>query len=146
MDPYRLIFVTPAHVSSPFYLQYLNVTSDGYILAEWHIYAGGPKYCKYNMSLIERAVGAAVNWSRRTGIPTWVGAWRPYWVPKKEREKYVCSTQNTIAFSKAMVSALKGAGIPYDINADEWFFDIANLTWYSPGRDVLRVILHPSST
>ena len=40
IDPYRLVFVTPARVSSPFYLKYLNVTNDGYTLAEWHIYAG----------------------------------------------------------------------------------------------------------
>jgi len=147
IDPHRIVFVTPAHVSSPFYLQYLNVTNDGYTLAEWHIYAGGPKHCTYNMSLIKKAVKAAMNWSRRTGIPTWVGAWRPYWVPKKKvQSKYVCSTQDIMAFSKAMASELNGAGIPYDVNADAWFFDIANLTWYSQGQEVLPVLLHPSST
>ena len=46
-------------------------------------------------------------------------------------------------FSKAMASALSKAGIPYDINSDVHFFDIASLTWYQSQESVLKVILRP---
>ncbi|WP_099211281.1 glycoside hydrolase family 5 protein [Thermococcus henrietii] len=145
IDPYRLVFVTPVRVSSPFYLNYLNVTNDGYTLAEWHVYAGGPKHCTYNMTLIESAINAALNWSKKTGIPTWVGAWRPFWFSKKDKSVQ-CPIQADEDFGKVMASALWNAGIPYDINADVWFFNIENLTWYQDRLPVLRVVLHPSSS
>ncbi|NJE48188.1 cellulase family glycosylhydrolase [Thermococcus sp. 9N3] len=145
IDPYRLVFVTPARVSSPFYLKYLNVTNDGYTLAEWHIYAGGPKHCTYNMTLIESAINASLAWSKETGIPTWVGAWRPFWFSKKDRSVQ-CPIQADVDFGKIMASALWNAGIPYDINADVWFFNIENLTWYRDRLPVLRAVLHPSSS
>jgi len=145
IDPYRLVFVTPARVSSPFYLKYLNVTDDGYTLAEWHIYAGGPKHCTYNMTLIESAINASINWSERTGIPTWVGAWRPFWFSKKDRS-IQCPIQADVKFARVMSSALWSAGIPYDVNADVWFFNIENLTWYQDRLPVLNAILHPSSS
>ena len=145
IDPYRLVFVTPARVSSPFYLKYLNVTNDGYTLAEWHIYAGGPKHCTYNMTLIESAINASLAWSKGTGIPTWVGAWRPFWFSKKDKSVQ-CPIQADVDFGKVMASALWNAGIPYDINADVWFFNIENLTWYRDRLPVLKAVLHPSSS
>ncbi|WP_297514488.1 hypothetical protein [Thermococcus sp.] len=47
-----------------------------------------------------------------------------------------------------MASALWNAGIPYDINADVWFFNIENLTWYQDigGLPVLKAVLHSSSS
>jgi len=145
IDPYRLIFVTPAWVSKPFYLDKLNVTNDHYILAEWHIYAGGPRKCTYNVSYINAAVETAVNWSRKTGIPTWVGAWRPQWYPHKNKKGIVkgapCPEDVVMNFSRVMVNTLNSAGIPYDINADTRFFDIDNLTWYKSQEKLLALIL-----
>ncbi len=147
VDPYRIVFVTPADVSSPFCLNELNVTNDGYTLVEWHIYAGGPKYCTYNEGYIEEAVSAVLNWSKRTGIPTWLGAWRPTVYPRISGRSPTpsCPVGLELAFSRAMVSALSKAGIPYDINADTRFFDIETLTWYPSEREVLEIILryHP---
>ncbi len=138
IDPYRLVFVTPAGISSPFYLKDLNITNDGFTLVEWHIYAGGPKHCTYNETLIRKAVSQALNWSRKTGIPTWVGAWRPFWPLKNGTP---CRENLTLKFSNFMASSLSEAGISYDVNSDAWFFNIANLTWKNV--DVLKAILHP---
>ncbi len=144
IDPYRLVFVTPPYTSSPSHLNDLNVTNDGYTLAEWHIYASGPKGCTYNGSYIEKAITSALNWSRKTGIPTWFGAWRPNCYPKAgEGNGPLCSMEVELNFSKAMASALSKAGIPYDINSDVHFFDIASLTWYQSQENVLKVILRP---
>ncbi|WP_297521102.1 cellulase family glycosylhydrolase [Thermococcus sp.] len=143
IDPYRLVFVTPPYTSSPFHLNDLNVTNDGYTLAEWHIYASGPKGCTYNGSYIEKAIASALNWSRKTGIPTWFGAWRPNYYPKNGKGNGPCPLEVELNFSRAMVSALSKAGIPYDINSDVHFFDIASLTWYQSQESVLKVILRP---
>ncbi len=144
IDPYRLVFVTPPYTSSPFYLSDLNVTNDGYTLTEWHIYASGPKGCTYNKSYIEKAISSALNWSRKTGIPTWFGAWRPNCYPKAGGGNGpLCSMEVELNFSKAMVSALSKVEIPYDINSDVHFFDISSLRWYQSQEEVLGVILHP---
>ena len=146
IDPHRLIFITPAYTSSPFHLNELNVTNDGYTLVEWHIYASGPKGCSYNESYIEEATSTAFTWSKRKGIPTWLGAWRPNFYPKGERRngRPLCPMVLQLNFTRAMVSALSRAGIPYDINSDVHFFDIANLTWYESQEKPLRLfsILH----
>ncbi len=145
IDPHRLIFITPAYTSSPFHLNELNVTNDGYTLVEWHIYASGPKGCSYNESYIEEATSTAFTWSKRKGIPTWFGAWRPNFYPKGGRRngRPLCPMVLQLNFTRAMVSALSRAGIPYDINSDVHFFDIANLTWYESQEKTLEIILHP---
>ena len=132
ISPHRIVMVTPARLSSPFELKYLNV-SGKYIIAEWHIYAGGPKKRGFNRTLIESAVKTAVEWSKKTGIPTWVGAWRPL-RPGVNETVY-------LKFTKFMSGILKKNNIPYDINADEWFFNAENLTWQR--EDLLRVVLDP---
>ncbi len=144
-DPYRIVIITPAHVSKPSYLQYLNVSNDNYTLAEWHIYAGGPRHCSYNISFINLSIQTAQNWSNNTGIPTWVGAWRPFWVSKKDKNVQ-CPLQKDVEFSKVMVSHLKKAEIPYDINADSWFFNIKNLTWYANRTEILNIVLNDSKS
>ncbi|WP_297421227.1 cellulase family glycosylhydrolase [Thermococcus sp.] len=148
IDPYRLVFVTPPYTSSPFYLNDLHVTNDGYTLAEWHIYASGPKKCAYNESYIENAISSALNWSRKTGIPTWFGAWRPncYLKGGGNGNEPLCPMGLELNFTRTMVSALSKAGIPYDINADVHFFDISNLTWYKSQEKALEIILHPQRT
>jgi len=148
IDPYRLVFVTPPYTSSPFYLNELNVTNDGYTLAEWHIYASGPKGCSYNESYIEEALSAALSWSKKTAIPTWLGAWRPnsYHKGGKRGEEASCPMELELNFTKVMVSALSKAGIPYDVNSDVHFFNITCLKWYGNQEEALELILHPQRT
>jgi len=140
IDPKRIIIITPAHVSKPSYLKYLNISNDGYLLAEWHIYAGGPKHGMYNATYINESIELALNWSNKTKIPTWVGAWRPYWISKKDKE-IQSSIDEDIKFSKFMVQSLQNAGIPYDINADSGFFNIENLSWIKDREIILNIIL-----
>ena len=143
-DPYRIVFVTPAGRSKPDYLQYLNVTNDGYILVEWHIYAGGPSEsgtdCVYNESYINQTLSTALNWTKETGIPTWQGAWRANCYPNGGTDAE-CSMDLEINFTKAMVSAYAGVDLPYDVNADTKFFDISTLTWYDSQEEALNIIL-----
>jgi len=142
IDPHRIIIVTPAKVSSPFYLKYLNVSNDGYIMAEWHIYAGGPKHCTYNLSLIKNVIATAKNWSNKTKIPLWFGAWRPYWISKKNKTM-PCSIKSIENFTKVMSKLLKKNKIPNDINADVLFFNIENLTWIPSRQPILEIVLDP---
>jgi len=156
IDRYRILIVTPAHVSSPFYLKYLKVRWDPYMIAEWHIYAGGPTPLKrggpYNETFIREAVEAAVSWSREHGIPTWVGAWRPVRLPKHGIKQHypdgapkgIYPMSVDIKFAKVMVEALKSAGIPYDVNADALYFNIKDLKWYPSQEPLLKVILQES--
>ena len=143
IDPYRIIIVTPPWRSSPLHLDELNITNDGYIMAEWHIYAGGPKGCSFNMTYIEQSVQAALQWSRKTGVPTWMGAWRPndYPKPSGKNPKPLCPLNLEENFTKTMVSYLTEANIPYDINSDTKFFNIENLTWYNTQRKILQIII-----
>ncbi|ADD09279.1 cellulase family glycosylhydrolase [Candidatus Aciduliprofundum boonei] len=143
-DPYRIVFVTPAGGSKPDYLQDLNVTNNGYILAEWHIYAGGPSEsgtdCVYSKSYINQTLSTALSWTKETGIPTWQGAWRSNCYPNGGTDAE-CNMSLEINFTKAMVSAYAGANLPYDVNADTKFFDISNLTWYKLQEEALDIIL-----
>ncbi len=143
IDPYRIIIVTPPGRSSPFRLDELNITNDEYIMAEWHIYAGGPRGCSYNTTYIEESVQVALQWSQKTGIPTWMGAWRPndYPKPSGKNPKPLCPVSLEENFTRTMVSYLTEANIPYDINSDTKFFDIENLTWYTAQRDILQIIV-----
>jgi len=151
IDRYRIIIVTPANVSKPWALKYLRIPIDQYIIAEWHVFAGGP--CHRNRfvgmevcrSVIQQAVNAALNWSKRTGVPTWVGAWRPNCYPKKGKGRGPILPEDVaIEFSKLMVSELCSRGIPYDVNADTKFFDYYNLSWYPSQRELLNVVLNCS--
>ena len=144
MDPHRIIIVTPPGRSSPLLLDELNITNDGYIMAEWHIYAGGPRGCSYNMTYIEESIQAALTWSRRTGIPTWMGAWRPndYPKPSGKNPRPLCPISLEENFTATMVAQLTRANIPYDVNSDTRFFNIANLTRYSSQERILEIIVN----
>jgi len=144
IDPYRIIIVTPPGRSSPFRLDELNITNDEYIMAEWHIYAGGPKGCSYNTTYIEESIQTALTWSRETGIPTWMGAWRPndYPKPSGKNPRPLCPLSLEENFTRTMVSYLTEANIPYDINSDTKFFNIENLTWYGSQEGILKIIIN----
>ena len=160
IDKYRIIIVTAPHCSSPFYLKYLKLPKDPYIIAEWHIYAKGPcpRRCNscactapepvFDKTLISRAVEAAVNWSRETGIPLWMGAWKPNCYPKHCKEtlpdgapKPLFPPQKALVFVKYMVTQLRQHGIPYDINADQLFFNIEKLEWYPSQKSIIEAVL-----
>ncbi len=145
IDPCRIIIVTPAKVSSPFMLKYLNVTNDGFVMAEWHIYAKGPckrrKYFYYNETLIVNAFKVASEWSNKTGIPTWFGAWRPICPDPLHRGKILGSPPLYMPFIKFMCSQIRKYNIPFAINADSWFFDISSLKWREDTMPILNYLV-----
>ncbi len=141
IDPCRIVIVAPAKASSPFMLKYLNVTNDGYVVAEWHIYAGGP--CKrgritFNSTLIREAVNVVTAWSNETGIPTWEGAWRP--LCPDGRGKILGTPEDYRAFVWNICVALASHHIPFAINADSWFFNINTLEWRSDTAPILNEV------
>ncbi len=157
IDRYRIIIVTaPANISSPFALKYLKIRWDPYIIAEWHIYAGGPCPKRgenssgpvYSREYIKEAVEVAINWSKKTDIPIWMGAWRPNCYPKHVERYYpdgapkgLYTVNQVLPFVKYMTNILCKNHIPFDINADTRFFDIKDLRWYGSQEKILEVIL-----
>lgn len=66
-----------------------------------------------------------MEWQKKTGIPTWVGAWMAG--NYNDGDDY--SVKEQVIFAHFMVSELKKAGIPFAVNADTHFYDRENKTW-----------------
>ncbi len=157
VDKFRVIILTAPDSSSPFHLNELKLPEWGkYIIVEWHVYAGGPCPKKgvkepYNKTLIREAIAAALNWSERTGVPTWVGAWRPNCYLKHGKQKLpdgapegILPEAEALNFTRFMAEELRRAGIPYDINADELFLNYETLNWYPSQERILEAALNPT--
>ena len=155
VDPHRVVIVTaPANRSSPFSLPLLRLPHDPWLAAEWHIYAGGPRpgpHPVYNATLIREAAGFAANWSRETGIPVWMGAWRPNRYPRAAMKHAprlpdgapagIFPVKEVVNFTRLMTGTLCRSGIPFAVNADTKFFDYQGLRWYPSQEPLLRIIL-----
>ena len=154
IDKYRILILTSPNSSSPFNLNQLQIPrGDKYLIAEWHIYAGGPCPKKgglqpYNKTLIVEAIKTAIGWSEKTGVPTWVGAWRPNCYPKHliarwpdGAPKGTLTLNEALNFTKFMAGELRSNGISYDINADELFLNYSTLKWYSSQEQLLQAAL-----
>lgn len=155
IDPHRVVIVTaPANRSSPFSLPLLRLPRDPWLAAEWHIYAGGPRpgpHPVYNATLIREAAAFAANWSRETGIPVWMGAWRPNNYPRAAGRHAprlpdgapagLFPVDEVLGFTRLMVKTLCSEGIPFAVNADTKFFDYQGLRWYPSQEPLLRIIL-----
>ncbi len=158
VNPHRVVIVTaPANRSSPFSLPLLRLPRDPWLAAEWHIYAGGPRPGPrpvYNATLIREAAGFAARWSRETGIPVWMGAWRPNRYPRAAGRSAprlpdgapagVFPVSEVIDFTRLMTETLCSSGIPFAVNADTKFFDYRSLRWYPSQEPLLRIILSGS--
>ena len=154
IDKYRILILTSPNSSSPFNLNQLQIPEeDKYLIAEWHIYAGGPcpkkgKLQPYNKTLIEDAIRTAIEWSEKTDVPIWVGAWRPNCYPKHivtrwpdGAPKGILPLDEALNFTEFMSEELRKNGIPYDINADELFLNYSTLKWYSSQESILQAVL-----
>ena len=157
IDKYRILILTSPNSSSPFNLNQLQIPGgDKYLIAEWHIYAGGPCPKKgslqpYNKTLIIEAIKTAMRWSEKTGVPTWVGAWRPNCYPKHLISRWpdgapkgTLTLNEALNFTRFMAEELRKNGIPYDINADELFLNYSTLKWYSSQEQLLKAVLGSS--
>ncbi len=118
IDSKRIIMWAPDKRSNPFLLpKTWYPKNDNHIMAEWHMYAAGPKndYKK----IIPEKVNFAYRWSVLHHIPVWIGAW----MPGNYNHGDNISIQKQIEFSKFMIAKLKKYNIPFAINADRKFYN-----------------------
>lgn len=150
-NPERIIFISPRYFSSSQFLSELIIPSqhNGYLLAEWHMYAAGPSKTNAKKlwttgtaaekKIIDINIQLAVDWSKKTGIPTWVGAWMPG--DYNDGNNYSVAEQ--VVFSRYMSCQLDKAGIPFSVNSDTKFYDRSNNSWISTMAPVMDEILNP---
>ncbi|NOZ55288.1 MAG: glycoside hydrolase family 5 protein, partial [Calditrichaeota bacterium] len=150
-NPTRILILPPVHLSDPYYLDKLVIpeAAKPYVMAEWHFYAAGPSKksskrlwttgTEAERKLVTDKIQAALDWQRRTGILTWVGAWMPgnynkgndYTVPEQ------------VVFASFMVRELEKAGIPWSVNAVHHFYDDASNRWIQRMLPVRDAMLDP---
>jgi len=162
IDRNRIIFITPNHISNPYYLPKLYYPKhDRFLMIEWHFYAAGPSKTNkkklwttgspYEKSLISKKIVFAYNWCKKRGLYDWVGAWMPtnYNKVNKNRMFYdsapaggYYSLKNEIKFASFISESLKKERIPYAVNADDKFFNIDTLKWYDSVKNVVDAIIY----
>lgn len=147
-NPKRIIFIAPPKLSHPEGLKYLQAPSqsNGYLMAEWHFYAAGPSKTNdkkrwttgtaEEKQLIKKSIKVAVDWQKKTGIYTWVGAWMPGDYNKGDNY----SVKEQIEFASFMTQQLDKYGIPFAINSDDKFYDYQAESWMPKYKDLLNSI------
>ena len=147
-NPKRIIFVAPPRLSHPEGLKYLKIPSlsNSYLMAEWHFYAAGPSKTNNKKrwtlgtaeekQLIKKSIKVAVDWQKKTGIYTWVGAWMPGDYNKGDNY----SVKEQIEFASFMTQQLDKYGIPFAINSDDKFYDYQAENWIPQYKDLLNSI------
>lgn len=136
-NPQRILMMSPRVRSDAQYLSELKVPTqaNGYLMAEWHFYAAGPskenerklwtKGTEKEKNLIREKINFALKWQKKTGIPTWVGAWMAG--NYNDGDDY--SIKEQVIFAHFMTTELEKAGIPFAVNADSHFYDREKGTW-----------------
>ena len=110
---------------------------DPYIMAEWHVYAGGPTQFETGRSQnwygdgsiegkdnVDNWILQGYRWSKDTGVPTWFGAWFPWDNKQGEMED-----EEAQAFATYFLEALSLKGIPWSVNSLENYYDATTNTW-----------------
>lgn len=147
-NPNRILMISPRVRSNPAYLNELKIPTkhNGYLMAEWHFYASGPsKTNKEKLwttgtdeekQIIIDKINLALDWQKKTGIPTWVGAWMPG--DYNDGDNY--SVEEQAIFAKFVSSELDKVNIPFAVNSDTKFYDRQNNRWYDQMLPVLNAI------
>lgn len=147
-NPERILIISPRLRSDAAYLEELEIPSqsNGYLMAEWHFYAAGPSKTnerklwttgtKEEKTLIQEKIDLALAWQKKTGIPTWVGAWMPG--NYNDGDDYTIEEQ--IVFAGYMRESLEQAGIPFAVNSDTKFYDREENEWIAKMQPVFREI------
>lgn len=149
-NPTRIVIYSPARLSAPEYLKDMVIPSSAgeYVMAEWHLYAAGPskdpdskKYWSIGTdaqkSNISGKVECALQWQKRTGIPTWVGAWMAGNYNKGDQ----FTIEEQCAFAAFMKSVLDANSIPWVVNTLDKFYDYRENQWRTemlPLLDILK--------
>lgn len=147
-NPQRIVIISPRLRSDAQYLSELKIPSqaNGYLMAEWHFYAAGPSKdndrklwtigTENEKKLITDKINYALEWQKKTDIPTWVGAWMPG--NYNDGDDY--SIEEQVVFAEFMTSALVDAQIPFAINSDAKFYDRETNNWIDNMQPVFNVI------
>lgn len=147
-NPQRIIMISPRLRSDSQYLSELKIPSqaNGYIMAEWHFYAAGPSKdndrklwtigTENEKKLITDKINYALDWQKKTGIPTWVGAW----MPSNYNDGDDYSIEEQVVFADFMTSSLVNAKIPFAVNSDTKFYDRENNNWIDSMLPVFNTI------
>lgn len=116
------------------------------LMAEWHFYAAGPSKTNdkkrwttgtaEEKQLIKKSIKVAVDWQKKTGIYTWVGAWMPGDYNKGDNY----SVKEQVEFASFMTQQLDKYGIPFAINSDDRFYDYQAESWIPKYKDLLNSI------
>ena len=86
--------------------------------------------------LITDKINYALEWQKKTDIPTWVGAWMPG--NYNDGDDY--SVEEQVIFADFMTSALVNAKIPFAVNSDTKFYDRENNNWIDNMQPVFNII------
>lgn len=147
-NPQRIVIISPRLRSDAQYLSELKIPSqaNGYLMAEWHFYAAGPSKdndrklwtigTENEKKLITDKINYALEWQKKTDIPTWVGAWMPG--NYNDGDDY--SIEEQVVFAEFMTSALVDAQIPFAINSDAKFYDRETNNWIDHMQLVFNAI------
>ncbi|RGH37062.1 glycosyl hydrolase family 5 [Prevotella sp. AM42-24] len=147
-NPKRIVFIAPPKLSHPEGLKDLKIPSMGYgyLMAEWHFYAAGPSKSNdkkrwttgtaEEKQKIKKSIKVAVDWQKKTGIYTWVGAWMPGAYNKDDNY----SVKEQTEFASFMTQQLDKHGVPFAINADHHFYDYKAEQWIPKYKDLLNTI------
>ena len=147
-NPKRIVFIAPPKLSHPEGLKDLKIPSmgNGYLMAEWHFYAAGPSKSNdkkrwttgtaEEKQKIKKSIKVAVDWQKKTGIYTWVGAWMPGAYNKDDNY----SVKEQTEFASFMTQQLDKYGVPFAIVADHHFYDYKAEQWIPKYKDLLNTI------
>lgn len=136
-NPQRILIMSPRVRSDAAYLNDLKIPTqaNGYMMAEWHFYASGPSKenqrklwttgTKKEKGLINEKINLALAWQKKTGIPTWVGAW----MAGNYNDGNDYSIEEQVKFAHYMVTQLEAAKIPFAVNSDTKFYNRETNTW-----------------
>ncbi|RUM56524.1 MAG: hypothetical protein DSY40_02130 [Nautilia sp.] len=146
IDKKRIIMFAPIKRSNPFYLKDMWIPeNDKYVMAEWHMFAAGPKKSDFNRNKLNnktkkeiiKKILTAYKWQKEHKIPTWIGAW----MSGNYNHGNNISIPQQIIFSKFMIKTLNKYKIPCAINADQQFYNIMKKQFRQDRIEVLNEIL-----
>lgn len=147
-NPNRILIISPRLRSDAAYLNELKIPTqhNGYLMAEWHFYAAGPSKTnerklwttgtEQEKALINEKIELALSWQKKTGIPTWVGAW----MAGNYNDGNDYSVDEQVVFAEYMTRSLTEAKIPFAVNSDTKFYDRTKNLWIAEMQPVFDCI------
>ena len=124
---------------------------DTHMMVEWHEYAAGPSYeadrprywsgngSDAQASRLREGVERANNFTNKTNIPTYFGAWMP-----RDNENGGLDEDEVVNFARFFVDLLKTAQIPWSMNVLDDYYDTRNSQWITTTQTLKTARLNMS--